>query len=88
LAFGKGILFPNPDIIFLDINTPRMNGFEFLEEYKKLHESLKSKVLIIMLTTSVNPEDRKRAMSFKEVNEFLFKPLSIELIREIIERHF
>ena len=67
---------------------PRMNGFEFLEEYKKLDESLKSKVLIVMLTTSLNPEDRKRAMAFGEVNEFQTKPLSIEVLKEIIEKHF
>ena len=80
--------FPKPDIIFLDINMPKMNGFEFLAEYKNLDERLKSKVLIVMLTTSLNPEDQKKAKAFNEVNEYKHKPLTYEMLKEIIEKYF
>lgn len=76
-----------PDIIFLDINMPRMNGFEFLEKYKNLNEQFKSKVVII-LTTSSNPDDEQRAIKYIDVNEFRSKPLTVEMITEIVEKYF
>lgn len=81
-------LHPKPELIFLDINMPRMNGFEFLEEYQKLDESLKSSIIIIMLTTSLNPDERARALQIEEVKEFMNKPLSPETIHELINKYF
>ena len=79
---------PNPSIIFLDINMPVMDGWSFLEEYQKLEEGRKAQIVLIMLTTSLNPDDKERAHKHGSVNGFLNKYLSKEDIERIMQEHF
>lgn len=79
---------PRPGIILLDINMPGMNGWEFLEEYQKLSAMQKARIIIVMLTTSLNPDDEARAKSNKEVLRFMTKPLRPEMIDEIASQFF
>jgi CheY-like chemotaxis protein len=65
-----------------------MDGFDFLDEYHKLEEAQKSKAVIIMLTTSLNPDDQTRALSYEEVKRFINKPLTVELIQDTVQTYF
>jgi len=74
-----------PTVIFLDINMPRMNGWEFLEEYKKLEENRKSQIVIVMLTTSLNESDKEKAAQISEVADFKHKPLMEEMLEKLLQ---
>lgn len=79
---------PQPAIIFLDINMPKVDGWEFLEEYEKLDDLQKAQVVLIMLTTSLNPDDMERAKKNPLVHDYFNKYLDADRIQKVIEEHF
>lgn len=70
-----------PEIIFLDINIPRMDGWEFLEKFCNI--SLPQQPLVIMLTTSLSPADREKAAFQPLVYNVLAKPLTEEHLKNL-----
>ena len=80
--------YPKPEALFLDINMPRMNGWEFLEEYFKLPISQQADVIVCMLTASLNTDDKERAEELLGQNHFANKPLTVEKLEKILKIHF
>jgi|SRR5688572_1924227 len=78
----------NPDLILLDLNMPGLNGWDFLDTYHELQKEKGKNSLIIILTNSHNPYDKKKAESYSEVVGFRSKPLTDLMLHEIVDRYF
>jgi CheY-like chemotaxis protein len=76
-----------PNLIFLDINMPVMDGFEFLEHFRELDFPDKEKTVIVMLTTSTHIRDMDKLGSFGN-SEILSKPLNEEKLLAITHKYF
>lgn len=72
-----------PSVIFVDINMPIMDGFQFMEKFELLLNTKQSKIKFVILTTSVDNEDKKKALKFKSDIVFLNKPLTDESLMAI-----
>jgi response regulator RpfG family c-di-GMP phosphodiesterase len=72
-----------PEVIFLDIRMPVKSGFDFLVEFQEIQSFEKDKVKIVMLTSSLDPNDHKKVIEFNNVTDFIGKPLTSELLKDI-----
>lgn len=72
------------DLILLDINMPIMNGWQFIEEYEKLDTELQSSIIVVMLTASVNINDMKEAERHRQIKKYINKPITKEVLQEIL----
>lgn len=75
------LIFPDfenmlPSIIFIDINMPIMNGFQFIEKLESILSASLDKIKLVILSTSLDSEDKKKAMKFKNEVLFFHKPLT------------
>jgi CheY-like chemotaxis protein len=80
----KDIIIAHPDdfpeIIFLDINMPAMDGWEFLEEFEKFPEEVQCRCRVIILTSSIDPRDIEKSRTYKNVTQFISKPLTPDML--------
>jgi len=71
-----------PDVIFLDINMPIMDGFQFMEEYIKL--KMNKKITVYMVSSSVDPVDMERAKKISEISDYIVKPIKVGDLKSIM----
>jgi CheY-like chemotaxis protein len=74
-----------PEVIFLDLNMPVMDGWEFLDEFTLLKHRFKHKVTVYIVSSSVSPHDVQRAKDITDVSDFIVKPVTKERFIEIVK---
>ena len=76
-----------PSLILLDIKMPVKSGWDFLNDYKKLADVNRSNIIIVMLSSSVYPDDVHKANTFEEVAGYLSKPITLGKVEEVVEKY-
>ena len=74
-----------PDVIFLDLNMPVMDGWEFLAEYGELRTSLARETQLYIVSSSISPHEMERSNNIEAVSAFIIKPLVKERFLEILQ---
>ena len=72
-----------PQFVFLDLNMPIMDGWEFLDEFSKTLTTSFPKTKIIVLSSSVDPKDINKSKNYPMVLDFLPKPITVEMLNNI-----
>ncbi|QQL49955.1 response regulator [Mucilaginibacter ginkgonis] len=72
-----------PEVIFLDLRMPDMNGFDFLREYDKLNIPEKKTIKIFMLSSSLDPNDVKKSSQNRYIKQFIYKPITHNILAEL-----
>jgi CheY-like chemotaxis protein len=73
-----------PEVILLDVNMPVMNGWEFLDAYQSLKQSISKEMQVFLVTSSMNDQDMEFSKRYNCVQDYIVKPLAREKIAEIL----
>jgi CheY-like chemotaxis protein len=72
-----------PDVIFLDINMPVMDGWDFMESFAQIKPHLGKKITVYMVSSSINQEDIDRAKSISDITDYVVKPVTHDKLLEL-----
>lgn len=75
---------PIPEVILLDLNMPKKDGWAFLEEFEKIPMNQRKNTKIYIVSSFVSPENMIKAKSFKSVESYLVKPLTADSLQNLL----
>lgn len=76
---------PLPSVIFLDLNMPIMNGWEFLDDFAKIPNSKREHVIVYIVSSSIDPRDIERVEKYNTVNKYMIKPVTAEDLERVLQ---
>lgn len=82
---------PPPIMVLLDINMPRLNGFEVLESIRESLEDIEENpdyMVVLMFSSSNHAEDKREALSYPFVKDYIVKPITVPIIEEMVEKYY
>jgi CheY-like chemotaxis protein len=74
-----------PDVIFLDVDMPVMDGFQFMEEFIKIKPRVGKSIIIYMVSSSIDPVDIERANNISAISDYIVKPIGLIRLKEIMK---
>lgn len=75
-----------PEVILLDLTMPVMDGWEFLEEYDRLHTRFRKKIPLYVVSSSISPADIEKSRAMNTVTDYIVKPITKDKVMDIISR--
>ncbi len=73
-----------PSVIFLDINMPIMDGWEFLEDFVKIPNNNRENVTIFIISSSIDPMDIQKTQMYGLVNNYILKPIRVSDLERVL----
>ena len=74
-----------PDVIFLDINMPVMDGWDFMDSFVKIKHSLGKKIIVYMISSSISEDDINRAKTISDITDYIMKPVTHDKLIEMFQ---
>lgn len=76
-----------PDLIFVDLNMPEVNGWQFLDSYQKLLPFISKPIDVYITSSSIDPQDIAHSKEYPFIKSYMFKPISTEMLIELEQSH-